>query len=348
VKKKAIDPSVVQVGLDVGYGVTKAVTLDGVQTVFPSVVGHAREIKFEAVSLAKKYPGDQLNDEDGSWFIGELAMSQTSVGGLLRLRGRTANEMAIGNAFRLRMTKAALGKLMPGRRNGEAVHIHIATGLPVDHMREANALKMALIGEHIVHTDQTHFVANISEVMVMPQPYGTIYANSLTPQGEINPRYTAKRTGVVDVGTYTIDLTLDDNGEYIDVESGTVENGIFSAQQRIESVFERDHHQKPRYSHVESILRNGYIRVQGDRCEYGEEVEKALEPVRSATIALISEKWQTSIEVDVIYLTGGGAVLVQDAIKEAGYRQAVLVENAQLANAIGYLRYALWAEKVQS
>ena len=72
------------IGLDIGYGVVKAVTGDAVVT-FPSVTGHAREIKFRHEDITAKYLGEQIADE-GDWFIGDLALAQILQGELLRLR----------------------------------------------------------------------------------------------------------------------------------------------------------------------------------------------------------------------------------------------------------------------
>lgn len=337
--------SVITVGVDIGYGVTKAIA-DSVEdaVMFPSVWGHAREIKFRASELAQKYPGDQITDEFGSWFVGDLAMSQLPTGGLLAARGRTGDEEVTGNEHRVRLACVALGKLFPGKRNGDVVHLRIATGLPVDHMRDAVGLKKALIGQHHIKTDQCDFVANITEVMVMPQPYGTIYASMLTEDGDLNPCHTATRTGVVDVGTYTIDVTLDDDGEYIDAESGSREFGVAFAQDEIAAIFEREHRQKPRYKQIQTILQTGCAKVAGEVYDYSEEVESVLAPLREATLTLVHEKWQAGKTVDVIYVSGGGAGLVEKSVK-AEYRQAALVQDAQLANARGYLYYALFSAK---
>lgn len=43
-KRPVLPGSAVTMGLDIGYGVVKAVTADQIVT-FPSVMGHAREIK---------------------------------------------------------------------------------------------------------------------------------------------------------------------------------------------------------------------------------------------------------------------------------------------------------------
>lgn len=343
-KKQAKPTSTVQtVGLDIGYGVTKAICGENV-VMFPSVAAHARDLDFQADETAAKYPGDMITDEDGSWFIGDLAISQ-SANELIRLRGRTADETTIGNVFRTRLARVALGKLFPDYHNGEAVHIRIATGLPVDHMRGAPALKTALIGQHPINTDLAMFVANVTEVMVMPQPYGTIYANTLTSEGEINDCHTAVRTGVIDVGTYTIDAALDADGEYIEGESGSRESGVYTAQQRIAKAINKDFGYMPKQSTIESVLKSACISVSGgEPISYADEVERALAPVRSTTLALMNEKWGTGKEVDVIYVSGGGAVLVFDEIK-AVYPQARLVGNSQLANARGFLNYARFAER---
>lgn len=332
---------IVTVGLDIGYGVTKLVANGSAVITFPSVVAYSREIKFRADEIAAKYPGDQIMDDDGAWFVGDLALSQ-SPNQLLRLRGRTARENLVGNVFRLRLAKVALGKLFPGQRNGEVVHLRIATGLPVDHMRDAGELKAALIGQHLVQTDTTQFVANIVDVMVMPQPYGTIYSKMLTEKGEINPCHTATRTGVVDVGTYTIDVTLDDDGEYIDSQSGSAESGVHLAQEALTAALERDYREKPTYKVVESVLRTGHFKAHGQPVSYAHEVQEALEPIRAHTLGLMAEKWQSGFNVDVIYLSGGGAELVYKQVKES-YSQTLLLPESQLANARGYLYYARFA-----
>lgn len=340
-RKRASTPlpgSIITIGLDIGYGVTKAVTDDLVLT-FASVMGHAREIKFQQDEIAKRHPGDQISDDEGNWFIGDLALSQLPPGELLRLRGRTANEATMGNAFRLRLVKVAIGKLMQGMWSGDAVHIRIATGLPTDHMRDAAELKDSLLGQHLIRTDTAQLIANITEVMVMPQPYGTIYASTLTETGEINRKHSYRRTGVCDIGTYTVDLALDDEGEYVDAESGSVESGVHTAHQRIAAALERDYRQKMPFKIVEQVLCSGVFHANGEPISYHAMVDEALQPLRSATLNLMSEKWQRGATVDVIYLAGGGAYLVSDEIITA-YPQAQIVPDAQIANARGYLNYA--------
>jgi plasmid segregation protein ParM len=334
----------ITIGLDIGYGLVKAVTPYGAIEPFPSVYGLEREIKFRADEIARKYPGDQITDDEGSWWIGNLALSQLPQGELLRLRGRTADEESIGNAFRVRLAKVAIGKILAGRKGEDVYQIRLATGLPVDHMRDAASLKKSLIGQHLIDTDSARIVADIVDVMVMPQPYGTIYSQMLTDSGDVDSSYVAGRTGVVDVGTYTIDLALDDNGEYIDAQSGSTETGVFTAQQRIEQLLERELREKPSYQDVESVLRTGRLKVRGNWRNYDSDVEEALEPLRRATLNLMNDKWRTGARVDRIPVAGGGASLTIEQI-QAAYPHAELLDDPQGANARGYYNYAMAAER---
>ncbi len=338
-KKKLANPdSLLTIGLDVGYGAVKAVTSD-TTLVFPSVCGHAREMKFQQDEITEKHPGDQIQDDDGRWFVGDLALMQLTPGELLRLRGRTANDDEMGNVFRRRLMKVVIGKLMAGIRNEPVVHVRIASGLPVDHMADADDLKAALFGQHLIKTDTAHLIANVTEVMVMPQPFGCLYSVILTPEGDVNREHIYKRTGVVDVGTYTVDIALDDEGEFISADSGSVEGGVYMAHNHISSILEKRYRQKMPYKMIEETLRTGSFRARGELVDMSEEVEDALASLRSATLNLISEKWKAGTGVDVILLCGGGAELVYEAVKEA-YPHTHLVRDAQLANARGYLNYA--------
>ena len=339
----ATQNGILTIGLDIGYGVVKAIT-DEAAITFPSVAGHARDIKFQQDYLAEKYAGDQIADDQGQWFVGELALKQLTPGELLRLRGRTANEATMGNAFRLRLAKVAIAKLVGGVGSGDVVHVTLSLGLPVDHMADAQELKDTFLGQHLIKTDQVEMVANITDIKVMPQAYGALYAAMLTERGEINVRHTYMRTGVCDVGTYTVDIALDDDGEFVSSQSGSVEGGVFTAQERIAAMLERDYREKIPFGMIEQVLKTGYFTASGKTIDYRAEVEEALQPLRSATLNLMSEKWQRGTTVDVIYLAGGGAELVFEEVKEA-YPQAKLLKDAQLANARGYLNYAHYAQR---
>jgi plasmid segregation protein ParM len=331
----------IAIGLDIGYGVVKAVS--GTAFIkFPSVAAHAHHIKYKADEISAKYPGDELTDDDGDWFIGDLAIKQAPGDELIRLQGRTNTE-DFNMAFRLRMMKVALAKIAP-HQNGDVVHIVIATGLPVDHMGDAPHLKSTLMGQHRIQTNNADFIANVIDVIVMPQPTGAVYSVMFTRDGELNPYHTAQVTGVVDIGNFTVDCTLDDDGEPIDAQSGTLESGVYTAQKRISDTFEQEYGTKPTLSQIEQLLRKGFVKINGEPVNYASQVAEALKPVRDGVKTLMGRLWKKALHIDLILIVGGGAEIVDKDILQA-YPQAQVAENPQFANAIGYLNYARFIAK---
>ncbi|MDZ4768382.1 MAG: ParM/StbA family protein [Chloroflexota bacterium] len=332
-------PTTLVVGLDMGYGYTKAVT-ENYSVSFPSVIGHARTIRFNAKEIAEKYPGMSLTDGVDALFIGELALSQLNTNALRRLRSRaTAHDNEMATNFRRRLMFAALGRIGEHLRIEDTVHVIISTGLPVDHMADAASLKSLLIGPHSVMTDRAAFVAHVSDVRIMPQPYGSIYSEMLLPDGALNARYTHTRTGVIDIGTYTVDLTVDDDGEFVAGSSGSLEAGIHMAEDAISEGINNRHRARATQRQIDEVLRTGYLIAYGQREDWRREVSNALKPLQDAVIALATERWDSGLNLDRVQVTGGGAPLVFDALR-AIYPQAVMLPDPHLANARGYLRYA--------
>jgi plasmid segregation protein ParM len=333
------------IGLDMGYGYTKAVTASD-SIIFPSVMGQAGNINFRAEEITSKYPGMTLLDKADRLWLGDLALSQLRTTQLRRLRARaTTGDNEIANDFRRRLMLAAIGLLGARANVEETLHVQIATGLPVDHMLDAIDLKTNLIGTHLIKTDSAAFIANVTDVFVMPQPYGSMYAESLTPTGAINKHYTYTRTGVCDIGTYTLDIAVDDDMEYIASESGSLEAGLYLAHEYIAEAINARHRERPSQRVVEDVIKHGYFSAFGEREDMRAEVEQALKPLREAVVTLANDRWGRGMNLEVIYLTGGGAPLVASAMR-AIYRHAHVLENPVFANARGYLQFALF--KAQS
>lgn len=333
--------AVLTVGLDIGYGHTK-ITDGDTNITFPSVAGHAHNIKFQADKISGKYPGDELSDDDGDWFIGDMAVKHVPAKQQIQLQGRNSSEQ-FDMAFRLRMMKSALAKIAP-HQNGDVVHIVVSTGLPVAHMGDAADMKAAIIGRHRIKTNNADFIANVIDCMVMPQPYGTIYSEMFTPDGDLNPYHTAQKAAVVDIGRYTIDCALDDDADYIDAESDSLESGVYTAQKRIADVFATEHRTQPTYEQVDKLLRTGMVKISGTPVNYTAQVDEALKPLRDAALALMGRLWGTAKHIDLILLCGGGVTFVDQQILQA-YPQAKVVDDPQMSNARGYLYYARYVAK---
>lgn len=341
---------VVTIGLDIGYGATKAIAPGFAPIIFPSVWGLSNfPSKKDRAQIIQSNPVNAteiLLDGGQEWLIGDLAQRQIGSGQLNYLRGRSGSGDSYGNDARLRFFKATIGKLGKelGLTSGEVLHVRLATGLPVAHMDGADALEEVLKGLHQIKTDAVDFTANIADLFVMPQPYGTIYAKQFTETGEYDPCYTATKTAVVDVGTYTVDLALDQDGEYIIDESDSVNGGVYQVHQRLINNLKRDGYdmERTKPGELDSILKNRCIKVGSKTERVDAAVEDALEGLIGTTVNRMKQLWGTARTIDTIFLSGGGATLIKDAVLEAGYKEAVLVENSQFANAQGYCNFALF------
>lgn len=326
------------VGLDLGYGVVKAVCGDK-RVSFPSVMGLAIPLTFQATEILNAHPGELVSDPltDEEWFVGSLATSELKRSMQIQLQGRDKNASA-NMQFRLRLLYTALAKLLP-HQNGKHIKVILSTGLPVDHMADGPALKMALIGQHVIHTNSCDMVVEIEIAYVMPQPKGTVYAFMYNPDGTLNDEQTYVEVVVHDVGRGTIDITLDRNGMFVRDQSGSIEGGVFTVQERLEDMFEAEYGEKPSFEMIEEILIHKVAKISGVLVDFSKWVEEAAKPMVTASLSLMGRTIRKGLEIEIIYLVGGGAELVyKDTVTV--YPQTVLAPDAQWTNALGYERYA--------
>lgn len=341
-------PSVINVGLDIGYGAVKVVVHGLSPILFPSVWGLAifssKQDRAKIMAGNAENTTDLMNFDGQEWMVGNFAQRQLKAAQLSSLRGRSGSADVYGNESRLKLFKTAMGKIGAALKvqKGDVLHINLATGLPVSHMDGAESLEEILQQPHHVQNAAVDFTVNVSNLYIMPQPYGTIYANQFTENGTYNPCHTAKRTGVVDVGTYTVDLALDDDGEYITTESDSVEGGIYLVHQRLISLLKQRgldmDNVKP--GELDKILRTKCIQVGKATEAVDGEVDESLEVLRENTVNRMKQLWRTARTIDAIYLSGGGASLIKDEVLSAGFAQASLVDGSQFANAQGYYNFA--------
>lgn len=340
VRKKKSSNEVFNVGLDIGYGNIKLVA-DGHTVKFPSVAGHVRDVRFGAESIARDFPNQQIEHDGYDWWVGDAALVHLSAAEQRRLRGRTTNSDEQGMQFRVLMMKAALAKLFPDVTNGDAIHFHLVTGLPVNHMSQASDLKKVLIGQHPIHTDKTNFVANVIDAAVMPEPRGTMYAFTLNEDGSLNNKYTADTTVVFNGGAVTNDVQYDKNGKFIDTYSASNRTGHHLALERLQIMMEKRYGETPDLNVLETILRNKAIKIQGKLTHFDNEVDESLEPVRTGALQLLTDTINTALTVDRIIVSGGFALSSYEAV-QSNYPQSIKSDNPLFDTAQGYFNYSMF------
>lgn len=344
-RQKAKAPTVLKVGLDIGYGLTKVITDNDQMFIFPSTYGDSVQLRFQKDSILARYPGDVVNHKGREYFIGNLAQAQLQEGLQLKLRGRSADPHA---EFRVRLifALAAIGKLFEGVYTGdnEVYQVEIATGLPVRHLEDNDIFKQMLTGQHRIRTNSCDILINVINVYVMPQPYGTFYTEFLNPDGALNECYTARKTGMVDIGTYSVDLAVDEDGDYIDRLSTSNESGVYSAHERLAPAIESIIREKPTVKLVDEVLRCKCLTSAGKDYDMSEYVDDALRPLIESVLIILQNTWQAAGLFHNILVAGGGAEFVIDAIRNI-YPHARIVDNPKTSNAEGYLRYLKYQDE---
>lgn len=123
------------IGLDIGYGDTKAMADSGQRACFPSLVAPAEFIRFQAdVGAHVPVNGLTLRDtEEGDLFVGELALRQGRPGAVRSPRDRDR----LADPILTHLAHAALVSVLP---HVEYARAQIVTGLPVDYYRDADVL----------------------------------------------------------------------------------------------------------------------------------------------------------------------------------------------------------------
>jgi hypothetical protein len=337
-KNQNQDAVITDLGVDIGYGNVKVVG-NGISLMFPSVAGNAIEERFGGDDNAEKYPNERIEHNGTSMWVGNLALGHLRAEQQRRLRGRSSSNDEAGMDFRLLMVKTALAKAFPDVHNGDVLHIRIVTGLPVNHMKQAAALKSALIGQHPVHTDRTNFVANICDVAVMPEPRGTMFAFTLKPDGDVNEYYDAETTVVFNGGAVTNDVQYDKNGEFVDVYSGSSRTGYHLAFEYLQNLIEERYGEFPSLEVVDSIIKKRAFKVHNDLVPMGEEVDEALKPVRAGALQLLADTINTGMTVDKLIVSGGFAMTSFDVVKRV-YKQSERSQTPLMDTAQGYYNYS--------
>lgn len=342
VLQSILDGAIMFVGIDVGYGKTKGLAWGFKPIVsMPTIYGYERDLGYEMEKIAAEHEGDFITTDDGEFFVGELAAKYLAESEQFTLRGRTN-----ANAVRRLMILATLAKMLTGvkREEGEApIRVRLATGLPVEHMKDASDLKKALVGRFPIMTDQARIEVEIEYVSVMPQPTGTIQAYCLLPDGNENPRYVYKKIAVIDNGQWSVDISTEEDGTHIQAESGGRSSGFYLAYERVAERYKAQFDETPSQRLIESILMNGgRFNAFGSPVDWCEETANDLRPMRDATLNLAREKLGRAVQHDLILNVGGPAPLVKEIIAKE-YKHAIMPPLPQITNALGYLHYAAFA-----
>lgn len=320
-------------GIDIGYSHTKIVGPDSLATRFPTLSGNLERTSF---TLNGRDDGVTILDipGDGKHVVGEAALR------LSRFKPRHEDRNWIESTAYMRYFLAALTELT----TATYAEVQLVTGLPVTYFsQDKDSLRLRLAGDFRVQREGRNWQKfTVSQVAVVPQPFGTLLRETLDNRGRIvNRRLATARVGVIDIGGKTTGYLSVDSLKEIPPETGSIDVGCWEALTLIRDAVNNEYPGLDLDDHeVADMVANGAtVRYYGDSKDVSEIVNDALDPLAERVIAESTTLWNGAARQDAILITGGGARLVGPAICDK-FPQARIVGDSAFANAQGYYRFA--------
>jgi len=319
-------------GIDIGYDSTKAVSGER-RSIFRSIVGTAERSQF---SLNGHHDSDIiLNDNGAAWLVGDGAVTHS------RFINRREDAAWYQSDEYRRLMLAAYGQLT----SGTSVKLAVVTGLPVAyHATGKDELSELFGGRHRLEIEgRTPQQIEVAQCRVIPQPFGTVLALALNDAGRIVDREVAAGpVGVVDIGGKTVNLLSARGLSDVSRETTSVNLGAWNVVRAVREQLSttcaglelRDHE-------LMDAIRQREVWYYGERVDLAEVVDDTLATMARTVISTATQLWNGGAGLRAVLITGGGAHLLGDSLKQA-FRHARVVKRPRYANALGYYRLAVF------
>ena len=294
-------------GIDLGFGFTKAT--DGQRSlVVKSVIGEAVNDRLGGPMSDARPGGDHLHLEldDRGVFAGDLAERQSS------LRSFTLDQdRFIAESAKVLALAVAADLQEPGQPIG------VVTGLPIASYRaKADELTRLLRDRHVLTTiapdgRRTRQTLDITEVKVIPQPFGSVYDMVLDEAGGVGDgRTLQQKVGIVDVGFQTSDLTVSDRGVFLERASQSTDTGIGRAFATIARKIQEKSGVNVEVYRLHDAMAEGRISIRGESFDLSKLIEHVMNQLAADIAADANRLWADEWDMDAIAITGGGGVVL--------------------------------------
>ena len=322
------------VSVDVGYCDTKAVRGTGERhrAKFPSAVGTAQQSRFsfnggDYIMLLRP---DHVQ-------VGLGAVEQSYV--LERREDRNWIESQVWmNCWRAALTELTVANDVP---------IKMVTGLPLAYFDDKVKVKARLMGEHrITRQGREEQVFRVLDCKVLPQTVGSLLYVAMDENGTlVSERHVNGDVGVFDVGGGTTGIMLVKELREIRKNSTSVDLGAWNLVRNMKDFLEENYTDLNLDDHeIAKVIRDGYVPYYGHSEDLRVPIRNILEPFAKSLVATANQWWEGRAPgLSDIIITGGGAYLIGDMIRDA-FGFGTVVDKPEFANAEGFLRFAhyLW------
>jgi plasmid segregation protein ParM len=331
----------VNIGIDIGYGYTKAVGDNGKKVMFPSLVSRGYDRRLADIWGGSKDPLDLLHikivdgTDYGEYFVGKLAEKQTSAAFVL-----ADNKLNMDDTRVLLATGLALV-------SADDTPVSIVTGLPLEqYVHQRTQFSQMLKGYKAVLTfinDGTSRVVEVSDAIIFPQAAGAIYSVIMDDPD----KYLLENSyvGLIDIGYKTTDFVAFSVNDTFSLEvelSGTIDIGMSKVLEAVDKLYT----QKTGGSKLDTVdllnlSRKGRIFYMNDYLDITDDLTAVRAEIAKAVQNRVRGVWGDKLNLfNTIFISGGGGIDLYPMFRTFHPRVA-LMNDAQMANANGFLRIAV-------
>lgn len=255
--------------------------------------------------------------------------------------------------FRL-LASFAIGELaqdFPEAKNG-LLEVTIVTGVPTNDFNKASVRTIidVLKADHNVTINGERLNIRVNEVLVLPQPVGTVYNEMLDQEGYLqNEDLQNEHITVVDCGGGTVLIDTLINMNLSDTGRTQREFGVYKVYENIVNLCVKEQILGITDLNVEQILRSNnsdgyyYKPNKNESINITKIVEKAKIKYTRELLNIINTTLKGTSAIDTLLFTGGGANLIDREQIINNFKHAIFIDNSEYANANGFYKYGLAA-----
>ena len=322
--------------IDIGYNFVKALSTNGRQCNFLSLIGTPVRETFSLASAKSDKMIIELADST-SWPVGNTAIRQSGQ----RPTGRRDAGWCLEQTWDILLC-AALSEL-----HQASVETCIVTGLPLEDWQVwAEKLRKHLVADwHFRRNDGCWQTVTVKEAFVITQPYGSLLNMAMNESGKIlNNVYSTGMIGIADMGGNTLNLLVADHLEEIGQWTRGDGLGVLGALDDVAHMICQQYPGiTPQAREVSSWLAVGEFPYQGEKHDIMPIAKPFLDPLLNRILDQLAEVWREPGRFAAVLLTGGGALALGPVLKErmkGVYPKVEIAKDAQKANVYGYLKLA--------
>lgn len=292
------------VGIDVGFGFTKAYNGKN-SVIFKSLIGDATDIQFQtSLGNESKFSNLHITLDDRSYFLGDFAELQSNI------REYTLDQEKFVKEFVRILAIASIALCCD-----TSAPINVVSGLPVGYLkRDSKRLKEMISGTHHItfhhpNGEKVQKTITVDQIMVIPQPIGSIFNLIFDDTGKIsNKNLASQKIGVIDIGFKTSDFSIFDRLQYIERGSSTMDTGISKCFAVIANKLRQESNINIELYRMFKFTESGIIKIRGKEFNISNLTKRVYNHAASAIASDLNRLWENDWDIDSIILSGGGSI----------------------------------------